>query len=111
MCNASAQPIAGDGKYGGRAAFADGLESRLMLHAREIALPHPDDGTTLRVSAPLPPHMKIAWQSLGFIESKAERAERDLLDYADGIAHSPPGTIPRPKKAARKPAKKSRRKP
>ena len=50
-------PILGDGKYGGRAAFPEGFGPQLMLHAREIALPHPDDGTTLRVTAPLPLHM------------------------------------------------------
>ena len=56
------------GKYGGKAAFLDGLDlpRRLHLHARELAVPHPADGTTLRVVAPLPPHMKETWDRLGF---------------------------------------------
>jgi 23S rRNA pseudouridine955/2504/2580 synthase len=60
-------PVLGDAKYAARAAFPDGIEvDQLMLHAREIALPHPGDGTTLRVQAPLPAHMAEAFQQLGF---------------------------------------------
>ena len=60
-------PIVGDGKYGGRKAFPPGMESAaLQLHAREIAVPHPDDGTTLRVTAPLPDHMEQAFKRLTF---------------------------------------------
>jgi len=91
-CAALGTPIMGDGKYGGRAAFAEGLVKRLMLHAREIAVPHPDDGTTLRVTAPLPVHMADAWRTLGFDPRKGEAAQRELLDYAEGLAHSPPRT-------------------
>ena len=101
-CAAMGTPILGDGKYGGRSAFAEGLAKRLMLHAREIAVPHPDDGTTLRVTAPLPAHMEEAWRALGFDERKGERGARELLDYAEGLAHSPPGTAPKPKRAGRK---------
>ncbi|MGH6954102.1 MAG: hypothetical protein ACREGL_07975, partial [Alphaproteobacteria bacterium] len=69
-------PILGDGKYGGRAAFLPGLESarRLHLHAREIRLPaagrsrsggaHPKG--ELRITAPLPPHMRETWRFFGF---------------------------------------------
>ena len=55
-------PILGDGKYGGAAALLDGLEHarKLHLHARSIALERPD-GTILRVTAPLPPHMQATW--------------------------------------------------
>ncbi|MBK1698480.1 RluA family pseudouridine synthase [Rhodovibrio salinarum] len=60
-------PILGDAKYAARAAFPEGVEvEQLMLHAREIALPHPGDGTTLRLHAPLPKHMADAFQQLGF---------------------------------------------
>jgi 23S rRNA pseudouridine955/2504/2580 synthase len=60
-------PVLGDAKYAARAAFPDGVEvDQLMLHAREIAIPHPGDGTTLRISAPLPSHMAEAFQQLGF---------------------------------------------
>ena len=40
--------------------------AQALLHARELAIPHPADGTTLRVSAPLPPHMAETWRRLGF---------------------------------------------
>jgi 23S rRNA pseudouridine955/2504/2580 synthase len=60
-------PVLGDAKYAARAAFPDGIEvDQLMLHAREIALPHPGDGTTLRIGAPLPSHMADTFQQLGF---------------------------------------------
>jgi 23S rRNA pseudouridine955/2504/2580 synthase len=67
-CAAAGVPILGDGKYGGRQAFPEkpALPGTLMLMAREIALPHPDDGTTLRVVAPLPPHMAAAFETFGF---------------------------------------------
>lgn len=50
----SGLPIAGDVLYGGR----DGLAScggRIMLHAFRLEFPHPEDGRTLCVEAPLPP--------------------------------------------------------
>ncbi|MCH8926845.1 MAG: RluA family pseudouridine synthase [Proteobacteria bacterium] len=108
-CAALGAPILCDGKYGGRTAFPEavsfesagagkgGIPKRLMLLAREIALPHPEDETTLRVSAPLPAHMEAAWSALGFHASKGERAADDLLSYAEGLAHSPPGTRPGPR--------------
>ena len=66
-CAALGTPILGDGKYGGSAArFAvGGAAHRLHLHARSLAIPHPDGGI-LRVTAPLPPHMARLWQFLGF---------------------------------------------
>jgi 23S rRNA pseudouridine955/2504/2580 synthase len=113
-CAALGAPILCDGKYGGRAAFPEGVSfedatdatakipkrlipKRLMLLAREIALPHPEGETTLRVSAPLPAHMEAAWSAFGFHASKGERAADDLLNYAEGLAHSPPGTRPGPR--------------
>lgn len=67
-CLALGHPILGDGKYGGRSAFPERLPvpKQLFLLAREIALPHPEDGTTLRVQAPLPPHFRDAFDLLGF---------------------------------------------
>ena len=64
-------PILGDGKYGGQAAFFEQASGtgqagrRLHLHAREIALRAPD-GRLLRVTAPLPPHMRETWAFFGF---------------------------------------------
>ena len=66
-CAALGTPILGDGKYGGSAAqLAGGAAAhRLHLHARSLEIPHPDGGT-LRVSAPLPPHMRRLWEFFGF---------------------------------------------
>ena len=94
-CAAMGTPIVGDRKYGGREAFPEGL-ARLdpppkVLHllARELALPDPEDGTTLRVAAPLPPHMAATWRALKFDEDKGEKALQALLAYHEGLSHSP----------------------
>ncbi len=105
-CALLGAPILYDGKYGGRAAFPPGLEiesaagipKRLMLLAREIAVPHPEHETTLRVEAPPPAHMEAAFAALGFQVARGERAADDLIGYAEGLAHSPPGARPGPKK-------------
>ena len=110
-CAALDAPILYDGKYGGRAAFPPGLvlgglefdggaggPKRLMLLAREIAVPHPEHETTLRVAAPPPAHMEAAFAGLGFQAARGERAADELIGYAEGLAHSPPGARPGPKK-------------
>jgi 23S rRNA pseudouridine955/2504/2580 synthase len=58
-------PIIGDGKYGGRDAFIDGmgLSNKLHLHARRIVI----EGM-LDVTAPLPRHMQESWKKLGLEE-------------------------------------------
>ena len=73
-CAALGTPILGDGKYGGKAAFPKTLPEvkQLHLHAREIAIPHPDDGTTLRITAPLPEHMARTFAVLGFKAAEGE---------------------------------------
>jgi 23S rRNA pseudouridine955/2504/2580 synthase len=55
-------PILGDGKYGAREAFIDGMElsRKLHLHARRIMIPGLID-----VTAPLPKHMQNSWKTLG----------------------------------------------
>jgi 23S rRNA pseudouridine955/2504/2580 synthase len=69
-------PIVGDPKYGHsdedrrRRADADrrlpdGLDQKLHLLARRLVLPHPRGGI-LDITAPLPPHMKRAWEMFGF---------------------------------------------
>ncbi len=81
-------PILGDGKYGGRQAFlttrggGDDWPKQLQLHARELALPHPADGMTFRVTAPLPPHMTETWTALGFDLEVGEVAPAALEDMA-----------------------------
>jgi len=86
-CALCGMPIVGDGKYGGAKAFParPALAKRLMLHAREIALPHPAEGTTLRIVAPPPPHFAEAQQRLGFRAERAEDALHSLLDYAENF--------------------------
>jgi 23S rRNA pseudouridine955/2504/2580 synthase len=65
-CAALGTPILGDGKYGGSGAqLAGGAGAqRLHLHARSLEIPLPG-GKTLRVTAPLPPHMRKTWEFFG----------------------------------------------
>ena len=66
-------PIIGDPKYfvaDSNWDFPGGIQNRLHLHARHIAIPHPDRGT-IDVTAPLPPHMRQSWNLLGFDEASA----------------------------------------
>ncbi len=60
-------PIVGDPKYFEiqNWELPGGLQSRLHLLARRIAVPHPRGGT-IDVTAPLPPHMQQSWNLLGF---------------------------------------------
>ena len=57
-------PILGDLKYGA-GKNPTGTLSGLMLHAAELAVPHPEDGTTLRVAAPPPPAFQETCRVLG----------------------------------------------
>lgn len=68
-CAAIGCPILGDGKYGGREAFVDGLPAaakKLQLFAREITVPKIDGKRDTRVTAQLPPHMMELWNMLEF---------------------------------------------
>jgi 23S rRNA pseudouridine955/2504/2580 synthase len=74
-CAAIGTPILGDGKYGGIDGTLPGMDlgAGLHLHAKSIALPHPDGGT-LSVEAPIPDHFRATMRSLGFNpEAAAER--------------------------------------
>ena len=64
-CALLGTPIVGDGKYGGAAAHPTGAPKGLMLHARELRLPHPDGGV-LELSAPLSETMSAGFRWLGF---------------------------------------------
>jgi 23S rRNA pseudouridine955/2504/2580 synthase len=59
-------PIVGDPKYFSieNWELPGGMQNRLHLLARRIAVPHPRGGT-IDVSAPLPPHMLQSWNLLG----------------------------------------------
>ncbi|MEX0695912.1 MAG: RluA family pseudouridine synthase [Dongiaceae bacterium] len=78
-CAAIGTPILGDGKYGGAGAFLPGekLARRLHLHARAIELPRPGGGT-IRVTAPLPPHMAATWRFFGFDPQTLEESATAL---------------------------------
>jgi 23S rRNA pseudouridine955/2504/2580 synthase len=60
-------PIVGDPKYFNKENWQlpGGIQNRLHLLARRIAVPHPRGGI-VDVSAPLPPHMEQSWNLLGF---------------------------------------------
>src|SRR5436190_4249474 len=58
-------PIVGDNKYEGDKVLAEsGIEPKLHLHARRLVIPHPAGGN-IDVTAPLPDHMRKAWELLG----------------------------------------------
>ncbi len=69
-CAAIGVPILGDGKYGGRAAFPEGLEvpRKLHLHAHALDLPHPAGGR-LQVEAVPAAHFLDAMERFGFLTS------------------------------------------
>jgi 23S rRNA pseudouridine955/2504/2580 synthase len=60
-------PIVGDEKYFRieNWELPGGMQNRLHLLARRIAVPHPRGGI-IDVTAPLPPHMRQTWNLLGF---------------------------------------------
>jgi 23S rRNA pseudouridine955/2504/2580 synthase len=60
-------PIIGDPKYFNieNWELPGGIQKKLHLLARRIAVPHPRGGI-IDVSAPLPPHMAQSWNLLGF---------------------------------------------
>jgi 23S rRNA pseudouridine955/2504/2580 synthase len=64
-CALLGTPIIGDGKYGGARAHPTGARKGLMLHARELRLPHPDGGT-LELTAPLSETLLAGFRWLGF---------------------------------------------
>jgi 23S rRNA pseudouridine955/2504/2580 synthase len=59
-------PIVGDSKYFARENWQlpGGMQNRLHLLARRIAVPHPRGGV-IDVTAPLPQHMQQSWNLLG----------------------------------------------
>jgi 23S rRNA pseudouridine955/2504/2580 synthase len=59
-------PIVGDPKYFAQDNWElpGGMQNRLHLLARRIAVPHPRGGV-IDITAPLPPHMQQSWNLLG----------------------------------------------
>lgn len=64
-CAAIGRPIAGDGKYGGLLAIGGWTVPRLMLHAWRLTAPHPDHGTPMSFTAPIPEAFAVACTALG----------------------------------------------
>jgi 23S rRNA pseudouridine955/2504/2580 synthase len=75
-------PIVGDPKYFSieNWQLPGGMQNRLHLLARRIAVPHPRGGF-IDVTAPLPPHMQQSWSLLGLDATRydpmAEAPEED----------------------------------
>jgi 23S rRNA pseudouridine955/2504/2580 synthase len=69
-------PIVGDPKYFDieNWQLPGGMQNRLHLLARRIAVPHPRGGT-IDVSAPLPPHMQQSFNLLGFDAARYDPIE------------------------------------
>jgi 23S rRNA pseudouridine955/2504/2580 synthase len=76
-CAVLGTPILGDRKYGEQGL--SGAPEGLMLHAREIRLPHPEGGE-LAVTAPLSKTMRAGFAWLGF-EPDASLPGATLADF------------------------------
>jgi 23S rRNA pseudouridine955/2504/2580 synthase len=72
-------PIIGDGKYGAARAHPEGAPKGLMLHAREIRLPHPDGGV-MEFTAPLSDPVLAGFRWLGFEPDPSLPGAR-LMDF------------------------------
>jgi 23S rRNA pseudouridine955/2504/2580 synthase len=70
-------PIVGDAKYFTKENWElpGGLQNKLHLLARRIAVPHPRGGT-IDVSAPLPPYMQQSWNLLGLMPNATTQSRR-----------------------------------
>jgi 23S rRNA pseudouridine955/2504/2580 synthase len=69
-------PIIGDPKYFTKENWElpGGMQNRLHLLARRLAVPHPRGGT-IDVTAPLPPHMAQSWNLLGLDATRYDPIE------------------------------------
>ncbi|AAW70797.1 RluA family pseudouridine synthase [Wolbachia endosymbiont of Brugia malayi] len=56
-------PILGDGKYGGKKAFVDGIASKIHLHSYSLSLKLPNN-KKITITAPLPEHIKKSIEAL-----------------------------------------------
>jgi 23S rRNA pseudouridine955/2504/2580 synthase len=70
-------PIVGDPKYFSKENWElpGGIQNKLHLLARRIAVPHPRGGV-IDISAPLPPHMEPSWNLLGFEAKRYDPIEQ-----------------------------------
>jgi 23S rRNA pseudouridine955/2504/2580 synthase len=74
-------PIIGDAKYFSRENWQlpGGMQNRLHLLARRIAVPHPRHDV-IDVTAPLPPHMQQSWNLLGLDAKRYDPIEEAPAD-------------------------------
>ena len=74
-------PIVGDAKYFSRENWQlpGGMQNRLHLLARRIAVPHPRGGV-IDVTAPLPPQMQQSWNLLGLDAKRYDPIEEAPAD-------------------------------
>ena len=68
--------ILGDHKYKSRREVPQGLAPGMHLHARALVVPRAN-AKPLTFTAPLPPHMKETFATLGFLEQEAGRSPLD----------------------------------
>jgi 23S rRNA pseudouridine955/2504/2580 synthase len=74
-------PIVGDAKYFSRENWQlpGGMQNRLHLLARRIAIPHPRAGV-IDITAPLPQHMQQSWNLLGLDAGRYDPIEEAPAD-------------------------------
>ncbi|HEX4042191.1 MAG TPA: RluA family pseudouridine synthase [Xanthobacteraceae bacterium] len=74
-------PIVGDPKYFSLENWQlpGGMQNKLHLLARRIAVPHPRGGV-IDVTAPLPPHMQQSWNLLGLDAERYDPIEEAPAD-------------------------------
>ena len=74
-------PVIGDAKYFSRENWElpGGMQNRLHLLARRIAVAHPRAGV-IDVTAPLPPHMQQSWNLLGLDAKRYDPIEEAPAD-------------------------------
>lgn len=68
-------PILGDQKYPSGTELPEGIEKSLHLHARRICFPHPSGEGVVDVTAPLSPHMELAFAAFGFSLKGGDQAD------------------------------------
>jgi 23S rRNA pseudouridine955/2504/2580 synthase len=99
-------PVVGDFKYGGDAAKGKGaIADKLHLHARSIDIAHPDGGR-LRVTAPLPEHMRQSFALLGFDPERAPQPFPEKRPRAEARPRPEKRAEERPRSEKRAKAKK-----
>ena len=74
-------PIVGDPKYFDvlNWELPGGIQNKLHLLARRIVIPHPNGGV-VDVTAPLPDHMRLSWNLMGFDPDRYDKEDEECDD-------------------------------